>query len=198
MAALPYPRVSRYLARRYESARPFYPVDSAAACAPVDTLCDYLNFSVGGPFFTWFVVGAHVPVAWRLDTAKESVIFSQWAGMLVNGELARLLDAYPPSPWLLGSAPTLADFQLFYILEHGRAMSTLVDDPSFDLMAHDPRLADFYARSADRDAAGWVLACRESEFEQARREYFDEMEAGFRPMIDGMKPFLEAMFGHPV
>ena len=190
--------IGRYLARAYPSARGFYPSDSAAACARIDTLCDYINFSIGGPFFTWFVVGAHFPIAWRFGTPRESAIFSQWAGMLVNGELGRLLDACQPSPCLLGDAPVLADFQLFYILEHGRAMARLVGDPSFDLAARDERLDAFYAHIAAPPATQWVLGQRETEFEESRREYFEEMEPGFRAMIEGTRPFLEMMFGHPV
>tara|TARA_A100001037_G_C15098209_1_gene612589 strand:- start:1357 stop:1488 length:132 start_codon:yes stop_codon:yes gene_type:complete len=43
-----------------------------------------------------------------------------------------------------------------------------------------------------------VLGQRETEFEESRREYFEEMEPGFRAMIEGTRPFLEMMFGHPV
>lgn len=190
--------ICRYLARTCPSARVFYPTEDAARCARVDTLADYINFSVGGPFFTWFVVGAHFPLAWRLDTAEESRVFGQWSAMLTAGELRRLLDAYAPDPFLLGSMPTLADFQLFYILEHGRMLHRLVDDANYNLMSIDPRLGAFYEAVAERPATQWVLAEREAEFELSRREYFEEMEAGFRPMLDGLRPFLEALFGHPV
>ena len=40
--------IGRYLARAYPSARGFYPSDSAAACARIDTLCDYINFPLAG------------------------------------------------------------------------------------------------------------------------------------------------------
>ena len=74
-------------------------------------------------------------------------------------------------------------------------MARLVGDPSFDLAARDERLD---AHIAARPVTQWVLGQREAEFEESRREYFEEMEPGFRAMIEGTRRFLEMMFGHPV
>ena len=190
--------ICRYLARTNTSAHQYYPCNEPSRCAEVDTLNDFLTFSVGGPFFNWFVVGKHFPVAWKLKTDEESRVFALWSMMLVNGELQRLLGAGKMSPFLLGSEPNIADFQLFYILEHGKTFSLMLDDSSFDMRLNNKMLMTFYDAMAQRPAAKRVLERREDEFEENRKEYFNEMESGFSEMISGARPLLESMFGHEV
>ena len=190
--------ICRYLARSNDTAEKYYPCHDPSRCAEVDTLNDFLTFSIGGPFFNWFVVSKHFPVAWKLKTEDESRIFAQWSMMLVNGEAQRLVAAGEMSPFLLGVEPTLADFQLFYVLEHGRTFSFMLDDSSFDLRLNNPSLMAFYNAMAQRPATKKVLEHREDEFDENRREYFEEMESGFSELIQGTRPILESMFGHEV
>ncbi len=190
--------ICRYLARTNVSAHTYYPCNEPTKCAQVDTLTDFLTFSVGGPFFNWFVVGKHFPVAWKLKTNEESRIFALWSKMLVNGEVQRLLDASEMSPFLLGTEPTIADFQLFYILEHGRTFSSMLDDSSFDMRLNNPMLMTFYDEMAGRSATKQVLDRREEEYDENRKEYFEEMESGFSELIQGTRPLLESMFGHEI
>lgn len=190
--------ICRYVARTNAAAHRFYPCNEPSMCAKVDTLNDFLAFSVGGPFFNWFVVGKHFPVAWKLKTDEESRVFALWSMMLVNGEAQRLIDAGEMSPFLLGKDPTIADFQLFYILEHGRTFSTMLDDSSFDMRLNNRALMTFYSAMAERPATKQVLDRRDEEFDENRKEYFEEMESGFSEMIQGARPVLESMFGHEV
>ena len=190
--------ICRYVARTYEAAYPFYPCRDPERCAEVDALSDFLTFSVGGPFFNWFVVGKHFPVAWRLKTEEESRTFSLWSMMLVNGELQRLVQAAHLDPYLLGSDPTMVDIQLFYTLEHGRTFAMMLDEPSFDLRLGNPALMSFYEVIEARPASQRVLQYRADEFERNRLEYFEQMETGFREMIAGVRPLLASMFGHDV
>ncbi|MBO6566822.1 MAG: glutathione S-transferase family protein [Pseudomonadales bacterium] len=190
--------ICRYLARTNSSAHDYYPCNEPSICARVDTLNDFITFSIGGPFFNWFVVGKHFPVAWKLKTDDESHIFALWSMMLVNGEVQRLLDAGEMTPFLLGANPSIADFQFFYILEHGRTFSSMLDDSSFDMRLNNPNLMAFYNAMAERPATKIVLEQREQEFDRNRKEYFEEMESGFGEMIQGTRPILEAMFGHDV
>ena len=92
---------------------------------------------------------------------------------LLHGELRRLLEATPPSPFLCGQQPTLPDFQLFYLLEHGRVLADLYDQPTLSFLNGNdqPVLVPFYDRMASRSSTRQVLASRKAEFEQMRTNY---------------------------
>lgn len=190
--------ICKYLARTCSSAQEFYPCNDPERCAEVDTVNDFITFSISGPFFLWFVVGKHFPVAWKMKTDEESRIFSLWSMMMVNGDIRRLLDGADTKPYLTGERPSVADFQLFYVLEHGRTFAVMLDDPSFDLRKGDERLEAFYESMCARPSTRWVLEQRAAEYEKSKAEYFEKMEAGFSEMIQGAKPFLASMFGHDV
>lgn len=190
--------ICRYLARVSPAARKFYPCHDAPRCAEVDTINDFITFSISGPFFLWFVVGKHFPFAWKMKTEDESRVFSLWSMMFVNGDIRRLLDAVKTRPYLTGESPTIADFQMFYVLEHGKTFAAMLDDPSFDLRQTDERLNLFYESMCARPATQWVLEQRQAEYELSRREYIEEMESGFGEVMRGAKPYLSALFGHEV
>ena len=190
--------ICRYIARRYPQARQLYPVDDAAACAAVDAKTDFLAFHVGGPYFNWFVVSGHFPIAWGLQTQPESTTYAQWSAFLVLGEMQRFVDCTDFAPFVCGATPTVADFQLFYMLEHGRTLSRLYQQPELDLLAGNTTLATFYDEMAARDSTTEVLQARADEAQLNSHELMNDMQPAYQDMLDGAKVALAEMFGHPV
>jgi len=188
--------ISRYLARTYPAARKMYPIDDPLLCAEVDTKNDFITFSIGGPFFNWFVFGAYFPKAWRLKVDKEAQIFSLCSLYLVKGSLMRLTASSKLAPFLLGSEPYLPDFQLFHMLEVSRTFSRLFDMPMLNLLGDSDALQQFHAAMCERSSTREVLSAQAAELEVTRKELFEEFGAAYLKMID--KRVLEAMFGHEV
>ena len=190
--------ICRYLARRYPEARSFYPCDDPVQCSRVDALSDFLTFSVSGPFFNWFVVGAYYPQAFHLKTEAESATFSQLSRVMVGGALGRLVHAAEMRPFLLGSEPTLPDFHLFHVLELGKTFAGMFDMPLINLLAGDDALQRFYDAMAARPATAEILAKQRDEFALTRREILEEFGTTFAPMLKEGRAALAAMFGHEV
>ena len=63
--------ICRYLARTYPAAAEFYPCDDPFRCAEVDTLNDFITFSISGPFFNWVVVSGYFPKAFGAKTSRS-------------------------------------------------------------------------------------------------------------------------------
>jgi len=190
--------ICRYLARRYPEARSIYPCDDPVRCARVDVISDFLTFSVSGPFFNWFVVGAYYPQAFRLKTEAESATFSQLSRVMVGGSLGRLVNGAEMRPFLLGSEPTLPDFHLFHVLELGKTFAGMFDMPLINVLAGDAALQRFYDAMAARPATADILAKQRDELPLTRREIFEEFGTTFAPMLQEGRVGLAAMFGHEV
>jgi glutathione S-transferase len=190
--------ICRYLARTYPQARKFYPCDDPERCAAVDAINDFLNFSISGPFFNWFVVGAYAPKAWRLKTESESQTFSTWSMIMTTVGLGRLKDSASLSPFLLGSDPVLPDFHLFHILHLGRTFSETFDMPALDLAASDEALQGFYEAMASRASTQKILAEMENEYPVTRREIFEEFADAQADALNVLRPALQGLFGHEV
>jgi glutathione S-transferase len=190
--------ICRYLARRYPEARSIYPCDDPVRCARVDVLSDFLTFSVSGPFFNWFVVGAYYPQAFRLKTEAESATFSQLSMVMVRGALGRLVNGAEMQPFLLGSEPMLPDFHLFYILELGKTFAAMFDMPLINVLAGDDALQRFYDAMEARPATADILTKQRDELPLTRREIFEEFGTAVAPMLQQGRPALAAMFGHEV
>lgn len=190
--------ICRYLARTYDEARTFYPCDDPLRCAEVDRISDFLTFSVSGPFFNWFVVGAYWPQAWGAKTEKESEVFSTWSMLMIRLSLGRLTSGSVMSPFLLGEEPTLPDFHLFHILELGRTFADFFDMPALNLVAGDASLRAFYGAMAARPSTAEILAAQEAERDQTRREIFEDFGKAYADMLAPAKAGLSALFGHEV
>lgn len=190
--------ICRYLARTDAAARRFYPCNDPVACSEVDALNDFLSFSVSGPFFNWFVVGAYFPQAWRMNTEKESSIFSSWSLLMTRMALGRLTNSAKLTPYLMGEQPLLPDFQLFHILELSKTFSGFFNLPTMDLVAGDPTLQGFYDAMKDRPASQKILAAQDGESELTRRELFEEFGESFADMLEPARGALSAMFGHEI
>ncbi len=190
--------ICRYLARRYPAAQPVYPCNDAQLCARVDAASDFLSTHVSGPYFNWFVVCGHFPIAWDLDTAAESNTFGQWSTFLVGGELGRLLDQQPLTPYFTGNRPRLPDYQLFYLLEHGRVLSDLYALPQLNLLHGREDLQHFYTVMAARPTTTWVLEQRENEHEQNAHELLAGMKPAHADMLRHARVMLAELFGHDV
>lgn len=190
--------ICRYLARSYPAANEFYPLQDAERCAEVDALNDYLTFSVGGPFFNWFTVTQFYPNVWKLKVAEECEAFGKWSMMLVRGELSRLLSSKGLQPYLLGQQPCLADFHLFWLIEHGKTFVQIFDAPEFELVRGNPALEKFYNVMTAREATQEILSKRSAEFEQNRQEILGEMKTSHTKTVEGLRPIFERVFGHPV
>ncbi len=190
--------ICRYIGRRYPEPHGIYPSDDAALCARIDAKSDFLAFHVGGPYFNWFVVSGHFPIAWGLDTAEESNTFALWSAFLVRGEMHRFLDTTEFAPFVCGSTPTLPDFQLFYLLEHGRTLSKLYDQPALDFIEGNDVLRDFYEAMAARPSTRTILKKRADEAALNSHELLNEMKPAHEEMLAGAKQILADMFGHPV
>ncbi|MGH9905909.1 MAG: glutathione S-transferase family protein [Pyrinomonadaceae bacterium] len=126
--------ICRYLARVYPEVRRFYPIDDPVLCAQVDTKNDFITFSLGGPFFNWFVFSAYFPKAWGLKVENEAHIYSLCSVFLVKGGLARLVAGSDMAPFVPGKELFLPDFQLFHTLELSRTFSELFEMPMLNLV----------------------------------------------------------------
>ena len=190
--------ICRYLSRCYPQARAIYPVNDPKACAKIDAISDFLTFHIIGPYFNWFIVTGHFPIAWGLKTENESKIFGLWSIFLVLGELQRLLDSSNLDPYFCGTQPTLPDYQLFYLLEHGRVLSELYNLPELNFLNDNDTLGMFYDAMAARPSTRQILQSRAVEFAQNSRELLTEMKPAYEGMLTGARGILSNMFGHPV
>jgi len=188
--------ISRYLARRYPEARSFYPIDDPVLCAEVDAKNDFISFSIGGPFFNWFVFSGYFPKAWGLKLEKEAHIYGLCSSFLINGALVRLVEGSRMAPFLLGSKPYLPDFQLFYMLELGRTFSVLFDLPMLNLLRGNEALQGFHGAMSERSSTGAILKAQAAEFDITKKELFEEFGAAYLKLFD--KKILEVIFGHDV
>ena len=190
--------ICRYLARTHAAVRPFYPCDDPERCAEVDRLGDFLTFSVSGPFFQWFVVGAYWPKVFGTRTEAESATFGRWSMLMIRLSLERLERDATWAPFLLGDAPTLPDFHLFHVLELGRTFAEFFEMPELDLADGDARLRGFYQAMAARPATAQILAAQAAERDRTRREIFEDFGRVTAPDLDAARPLLAAVFGHEV
>lgn len=190
--------ICRFLARRYESVRPFYPCDDEVRCARVDGLADFVTFSISGPFFYWFVVGAYYPHAFHLKVETESEIFSKLSMVMISGSLARLVNAGEMKPFLLGAEPTLPDFHLFHVLVLGRTFSELFDMPMLDLLGGNPALRGFHDAMASRPSSRTILERQAAEYATTRHEILEEFGRTVEPLLKQGRVGLQALFGHEV
>lgn len=190
--------ICRCLARRHPQVRDIYPTDNPKACASVDAISDFLSFHIIGPYFNWFVVSGHFPIAWGLRTNSESRIYGQWSRFLVQGELERLLSRERLSPYFCGSQPTLPDFQLFYMLEHGRVLADLYRLPELDLRDSNATLETFYWDMTSRASTAEILGRRANFFATDARELLTEMKPAHEDMLTSARLALAEMFGHQV
>lgn len=188
--------ICRYLARTYVEARKIYPCDDAVRCADVDALNDFLTFSISGPFFNWFVIGAYYPKAWRMKTEQESQIFSTWSMLMIGNGLGRLVEGSKLSPFLLGTEPTLPDFHLFHVLELGRIFSQLFEMPFLNLSAGNQALQEFHQAMSSRPSTKEILDAQAGELALTRHELFEEFGKAYEEMLKPSKAALEALFGH--
>jgi len=188
--------ICRYLARVYPEARKFYPSDDPALCAQVDAKNDFITFSIGGPFFNWFVFSAYFPKAWQLKLEKEAHTYSLCSVYLISGGLARLVESSIMEPFLFGKEPFLPDFQLFYTLELSQTFSELFDMPIMNLLSGNATLQKFYDAMCERPSTHEILAAKASELEATKKELFEEFGTAYLGMID--KGVFEMMFGHEV
>jgi hypothetical protein len=161
-------------------------------------LRDFLAFSISGPFFNWFVVGAHYPKAFRLKTEQESRIFSLLSMVTVNGALGRLVNSAALSPFLLGSDPLLPDFHLFQILELGNTFSELFEMPEIDVLKNNAALQPFYEAMLERPSTRAILSEQAAEYATTRHEILEQFGRVYAEMLKPARQGLAAMFGHEV
>jgi glutathione S-transferase len=190
--------ICRYLARSHAEAQPFYPSNDPARCAEVDRLGDFLTFSISGPFFNWFVVGAYFPKAFGLKTEEESMTFSKLSMMMVGGSLGRLVQGSDMSPFLLGSEPHVPDFHLFHILELGKTFADMFGMPLLNLLQGDDALNRFHEAMSLRPSTQEILASQADEKPVTQREIFEEFGKASEPMLKQGRVVLRALLGHDV
>lgn len=190
--------ICRYLARSYPEAQRLYPCHDPERCARVDALNDFLTFSISGPFFNWFVVGAYYPQAFRLKTEQESRIFSLLSMVTVKGALGRLADGSVLGPFLLGRDPVLPDFHLFHILELGKTFSEIFEMPEIDLLDGNAPLRAFHDAMLERPSTRKILEEQAAERAMTEREIFEEFGKAYADMLKPARQGLQALFGHEV
>ena len=188
--------ICRYLARTYPEARRFYPIEDSEFCAEVDAQNDFITFSIGGPFFNWFVFSGYFPKAWGLKVEKEAQVYNLCQVFLVNGALARLVDGSRLEPYLLGPEPFLPDFQLFHMLESGKTIAKLLDLPMLDLLQTNPALGEFFEAMSERPSTQPILAAKAAELDVTTKELFEEFGNAYLRIFD--KRILEKLLGHEV
>jgi glutathione S-transferase len=188
--------ICRYLARMYPAARKFYPVDDPVLCAEVDAKNDYIAFSIGGPFFNWFVFCAYFPKAWNLNLEGEAEVYGRCSLFFVAGGLMRLIQSARMAPYLMGEEPYLPDFQLFHMLEVSRTFAKLFDMPEIDLVQGNAALQAFHAAMCERPSTREILAAQAAELETSRQELFNEFGDAYGRILD--RRLIEGLFGHPV
>ena len=190
--------ICRYISRTYPEAQKFYPCADPVLCAPVDAVNDFLTFSISGPFFNWFVVGAYYPQTFGFKTERESEIYSSWSLVTVKNGLARLIGGAKMSPFLLGPDPCLPDFHLFHILEIGKTFSQIFEMPTLNLMAGDDALQEFYTAMSSRASTQEILEAQADEYSLTTQELFEEFGKAYEPMLMPARAALQALFGHEV
>ena len=190
--------ICRFLARRYESVRRFYPCDDEVRCARVDGLADFVTFSISGPFFYWFVVGAYYPHAFHLKLEAEAEIFSKLSMVSISGSLTRLVNAGEMKPFLLGAEPSLPDFHLFHVLELGSTFSELFDMPMINLLSGNQVLQEFHDAMAARPSSRTILDRQATEYTATRHEILEEFGKTVEPLLKQGRVGLQALFGHEV
>ena len=159
---------------------------------------DFITFSIGGPFFNWFVVGAYFPKAFRVEAEQESQIFSAWSMIMIGDALGRLVMSSRMTPFLLGSDPYLPDFQLFHVLELGRTFSRIFEMPVMNLVEGNEALKKFYEAMSSRASTKEILKAQEGEYPVTKRELFEEFGRAYEERLKPAKAALQAMFGHEV
>ncbi len=190
--------ICRYISRTYPEAQKLYPCADPVLCAAVDAANDFITFSISGPFFNWFVVGAYYPQTFGFETERESEVFSSWSLVIVKNALARLLQGAKLSPFLLGPDPCLPDFHLFHILELGKTFSQMFEMPFLDLMAGDEALQGFYTAMSSRASTQEILQAQADEYALTRRELFEEFGVAYEQILVPARAALQALFGHEV
>ena len=190
--------ICRYLSRTQIEFQKLYPSDAPIECSKVDQKMDFINFSISGPFFNWFVVSAYYPKAFGAKTEKESEIFSIWSAFNIQHHIQRLLDASALTPFLLGKEPTVADFQLFHILEVGKNLAKIFEMPIFDVTQKNERLTAFYNAVAKRASTQFVLNEQAKEMEITRKEIFEDFAKSLEEPLTKGKAVLSKFFGHEV
>ena len=187
--------IARYLARTYPSAKAIYPIDNAKACAEIDTLNDFLTFSISGPVFNWLVVGGYFPQALQFKCADESEIFAKLSMIRVRDSIDRMLGTAKMTPFMLGDTTTMPDFQLYQILEAGKTFGAMFDMPALDLAAWDERLASLYAAISQMESSKKIATWQKEELPVTRKEIFEQFPNVLGPVIrDG----LSTVLGHQV
>lgn len=190
--------ICRYLARTYPQAARFYPCHDAQRCAEIDTLNDYITFSLSGPFFNWFFVGGYFPKALGFQTERESGVFSAWSVLMIKSALARLVGRSRLQPFLLSQEPYLPDFHLFHVLELSRTFAELFEIPFMNLLEGNKELSRFYQAMAERPVTQAILAMQAQEFPVSRRELLEEFATTYAQLLKPARGALSAMFGHEV
>ena len=190
--------ICRYISRTYPDAQKFYPCDDPMLCADVDGLSDFLTFSISGPFFNWFVIGAYYPKAWGMKTEHESHIFSTWSMIMVKNALSRIIGGSKMSPFLLGPDPYLPDFHLFHVLEVGKTFSEIFEMPILNLVDGDEALQSFYEAMSLRPSTKEILEAQAQELSLTKRELFEEFGKAYEEMLKPAKVGLRVLFGHEV
>jgi glutathione S-transferase len=188
--------ICRYLAIMYPEARKFYPTDDPVRCAQVDAKNDFVTFSIGGPFFNWFVFSAYFPKAWRLNVEKEAHIYSLCSVCLIKDGLARLVGGSTMEPFLLGKEPFLPDFQLFHTLELSQTFSELFEMPMMNLLRGDAALRKFFDAMCERPSTRKIRAAKLSELDVTKKELFEGFGEAYLKIID--RRVLEKIVGHEV
>jgi len=188
--------ICRYLARVYPEARRFYPIDDPVHCAEVDATNDFITFSIGGPFFNWFVFSGYLPKAWKLAVEHEANVYNRCSTFLLNGALARLVASSRLQPFLLGAEPLLPDFQLYHMLELGKTLAGFFYIQTLDLLGTNPALQEFYDSMSERDSTRSILARQAAEREITKKELFEEFGPAYLKIFD--KRVLEQILGHEV
>ena len=190
--------ICRYLSRTNPKFQKLYPSEDPFECSKVDQKMDYINFSISGPFFNWFVVSAYYPKAFGAKTEKESEIFSGWSAFNIHNHIQRLLNASAMTPFLLGNEPCVADFQFFHILEVGKNLSKVFNMPAFDVTQRDEQLTAFYNAVAERESTQWVLKEQAKEFDLTQKEIFEDFAKSLEEQLMQGKAVLAKIFGHEV
>ena len=190
--------ICRYISRTYPEARKFYPCDDPVHCADVDAMNDFITFSISGPFFNWFVVGAYFPKAFGVKVEQESQIFSTWSMMMIGDALGRLVSGSKMTPFLLGSDPYLPDFHLFHVLELGKTFSKIFEMPLLNLVEGNEALQKFYEAMSSRPSTKEIIEAQEGEYPITKRELFEEFGKAYEERLKPGKAVLQAMFGHEV
>lgn len=190
--------ICRYISREYPETENLYSYNNSVRCAEIDSINDFITFSISSPFFSWFFAGAYFPQAFHTKTEKESEIFSSWSMVLVRGGLMRLAASAKFEPFLLGEKPCLPDFQLFHVLQLGKTFSKMFNLPFMNLTEGDEVLQNFYTTMAERSSTQEILQSQKEEYDLTKKELFEEFGNAYADQIKLAKVALEAFFGHEI